>query len=555
VRTKAVRIRPRAAAALAAAVAITLLWAPAGRAEQAASQAKRLPAGHLASGSAHTCVILAGGSVRCWGSGADGRLGYGNTSSIGDDEHPDSIGPVNLGPGRKALALAAGAKHTCAILDTRRVSCWGAGDGGRLGYGNTAAIGDNETPGSAGTVDLGANRTALAIAAGDSHTCAILDTGAVRCWGLNSAGQLGYGHTSPIGDDEPPGAVAPVSLGPGRKAVAIATGGFHTCAILDTGAVRCWGFAVFGQLGYGNTDPIGNDEHPASVTPVDLGANRKAVAIAAGYSHTCTILDTRAVRCWGRGTDGELGLGNTSWIGDDETPGGFPTVNVGAGRKAVAIAVGAAHTCAILDTGAVRCWGAGFDGQLGYGNTARIGDDEPPASVGPVNVGAGRKVIAVGGGDHQTCALLDTGRVRCWGQGGGGQLGYPNTGKVGDDEHPAAAGPVQAGGIVPTKIAPTLSSKLAPARDRTAPYNAKVSGVLAGFPVDGATCSGTVLVTAKKDGKAVTKRTKLVRAGKRCAYSATLRVSGAGIWKVTARFAGNGSLAARAAPARSFRAG
>ncbi|MEQ9092878.1 MAG: hypothetical protein RLN63_02110, partial [Miltoncostaeaceae bacterium] len=120
-------------------------------------------------------------------------------------------------------------------------------------------------------VDLGPGRTATAISAGDFHTCAVLDTGEVRCWGMGSAGQLGYGNLNAIGDDETPASAGPVDLGPGRMALAISADALHTCAILDSGRLRCWGFGGDGQLGYGNTATIGDDETPAAAGPADLG--------------------------------------------------------------------------------------------------------------------------------------------------------------------------------------------------------------------------------------------------------------------------------------------
>ncbi|MEQ9229032.1 MAG: RCC1 domain-containing protein, partial [Parvibaculum sp.] len=100
---------------------------------------------------------------------------------------------------------------------------------------------------------------------------------------------------------ESPASVGPVDLGPGRTATAISAGGGHTCAVLDTGQLRCWGFGAFGQLGYADTDNIGDDETPASVAPVDLGPGRMALAISADALHTCAILDSGRLRCWGFG--------------------------------------------------------------------------------------------------------------------------------------------------------------------------------------------------------------------------------------------------------------
>ena len=138
---------PRAAlgmVALIAAVAVALL--PGGAVAEQASQPSSPLAGYLATGDYHSCAVipdLAGG-VRCWGFGGSGQLGYGNTDPIGDDETPDSAGPVDLGAGRSATDISAGDVHTCARLDNGELRCWGFAGNGRLGYGNTDLVGDDE---------------------------------------------------------------------------------------------------------------------------------------------------------------------------------------------------------------------------------------------------------------------------------------------------------------------------------------------------------------------------------------------------------------------------
>jgi alpha-tubulin suppressor-like RCC1 family protein len=440
-----------AVTALVLALAGAALSPSGASAEQAGSKIHRRASGFLAAGARFSCARLDTGRVRCWGFAAYGQLGYGNTTDIGDNETPASVGPIDLGAGRTARAIAAGFYHACAILDQGQVRCWGYGAEGQLGYGNTNFIGDNETPGSFGPVDLGAGRTAAAITAGGYHTCTILDNGRVRCWGLGSNGQLGYGNTRSVGDNETPGSVGPVDLGAGRTAVAVAAGGYHTCAILDNGKVRCWGEGRQGQLGYGNQKDIGDNETPASVGAVKLGAGRKAVAITAGIRHTCALLDNGKVRCWGAGSSGQLGYGNTKTIGDHETPASVAPVKLGARRRAIAISASGRHSCAVLDNRTVRCWGTGKFGQLGYGNTRDIGDNENPGSVGPVKLGAGRTAVAIQAGGRHTFALLDNGRVRSWGLASEGQLGYANTRNIGDNEKPSSAGPVSLGGEVATR--------------------------------------------------------------------------------------------------------
>ena len=139
-------------------------------AEQAAAPTGigRPLAGHLDAGDLHTCAVLDDDTVRCWGFSEFGQLGYANTDTIGDNELPG--GPIDLGTGRTATAVTAGANHTCALLDDASVRCWGNGGFGQLGYGNTDTIGDNETPGSAGPVDLGTGRTAVAVRPGPMST-------------------------------------------------------------------------------------------------------------------------------------------------------------------------------------------------------------------------------------------------------------------------------------------------------------------------------------------------------------------------------------------------
>ena len=285
--------------------------------------------------------------------------------------------------GRTAIAISA-ATRTAAPCSTRAGALLGQRRHGRLGYGNTNSIGDNETPGGFGPVDLGTGRTATAISAGNAHTCALLDTAEVRCWGQAANGRLGYGNVTDIGDTETPGGFGPVNLG--RPAVAISAGNAHTCAILDTGQVRCWGLGTTAASATATRTRSATTRCPAR-SPRSTSAQAAQQSRSRRRRDTCAILDTGQVRCWGVGADGRLGYGNLNAIGDNETPGSVGPVDVGAGRTALAISVGAAHTCALLDDGSVRCWGLGVNGQLGYANANSIGDNETPGSVSPVNAG------------------------------------------------------------------------------------------------------------------------------------------------------------------------
>lgn len=164
------------------------------------------------------------------------------------------------------------------------------------------------------------------------------------------------------------------------RAVDLALGAFHSCTGFDDGTLRCWGTG--GYIGSGSGATIGDDETPDTLAPVVVGGPVKQVA--ASWYHTCAVLRSGKLRCWGNGGAGELGYGNTQDIGDDETPASAGDIDLGG--IATRIDVGFLHACAVLDTGAVRCWGRAATGALGYGNARDVGDDETPASAGDVKL-------------------------------------------------------------------------------------------------------------------------------------------------------------------------
>ena len=408
----------------------------------------------VAAGGAHTCALASDGTVRCWGEAIYGQLGYGNTNEIGGSaQHlPSSAGTVNVGGPVKEIA--AGGDHTCALRADGLVYCWGSGAHGELGYGNTNNVGDghgDKSPLAAGAVPLGA--TATAIVAGDAHTCAILSDGGVRCWGQGTYGELGYGSTNDIGDNEPL-SQAPTEVSTGGQVRALQAGFRDTCAIVANGDSRCWGSGTSGRLGYGDTVNIGAAKTPSEVDPISLGANRRGVGFAEGAGHTCVAMDNGAVRCWGGNPDGELGYGNTKAYSDKPTKAG--PVDLGSGRYSRLIDAGLAHTCVVMDNGQLSCWGQGFSGRLGYGNTNNIGDNETPAGK-TVNVGAGRSVVSISLGDAHTCAVLDDGTLRCWGAGLDGRLGTGSSANIGDNETPDKVGPVHLFDVPPVAVPDELT--------------------------------------------------------------------------------------------------
>jgi len=301
--------------------------------------------------------------------------------------------------------------------------------------------------------DAGAGPGFPVLSAGGSHTCARFDDGTVKCWGDNTVGQLGLGDMLQRGDGPGEmGATLPsVSLGPGRSALQVTAGGNHTCARLDDGTVKCWGDNTVGQLGLGDTlqrgDGVG--EMGATLPSVNLGPGRTALELAAGGSHTCARFDDGTVKCWGRNAEGQLGLGDTQGRGDDpgEMGATLPSVSLGPGRTALELTAVYQHTCARLDDGTIKCWGWNGYGQLGLGDAQNRGDGpgEMGATLSSVSLGPARTALQLTAGDFHTCARLDDGTVKCWGDNPAGQLGLGDTQRRG-------AGPGEMGATLPALL-------------------------------------------------------------------------------------------------------
>ncbi len=339
---------------------------------------------------------------------------------------------VKFAAGRKAVSIAGGEYHRCAILDNGALTCWGYNSYGQLGYGNTNYY--DETSMVMPTVNLGPGRTVKGVAVGGNHTCVILDNGSVKCWGDNGYGQLGLGdddaHTT-MGD-----ALATVDLGAGRTAKAISAGDNHTCAILDNDTLKCWGLGSSGQLGLGDSSNRGDgpNEMGGNLPAVNLGTGAVPKAISSAYRQNCVILTTNAVKCWGYNSFGQLGNGNGIVQGTSPSSMGdnLPTVDLGPSRTAKAISTGQRGTCAILDNDVVKCWGDNDSGQLGQGDQTDRG--APANSMGanllPIDLGSGHTAKAITAATYHACALLDDDTVKCWGE--GGYLGIGSTNDRGD---------------------------------------------------------------------------------------------------------------------------
>lgn len=388
-----------------------------------------------------TCVILSTQDLKCWGQGSSGKLGLGDVENRGDDpgELGNALPIIDVGTNRKVLQVVSRNFHTCALLDKGDVKCWGGGSVGALGNENTTFVGDqpNEMGDNLPAINLGVNRSAVELAIGISHACARLENGDVKCWGNGFNGRLGYGDTDARGDDigEMGDNLPVVDLGTNRTATALASGGDHTCAILDNKELKCWGQS--GALGIeqpGNRGDAGG-QMGDNLPSVKLGENRSAVFIDASEDHTCAILDNNDLKCWGRNDFGQLGLEDTTHRGNvvGQMGDNLPAINLG-NRTAIQVGVGDLTTCVLLDNGQVKCWGFGNSGRLGSGNTNNVGG--VPGQMGDglaaVDLGTNRTAVHLSLTGSHTCVVLDNNGIKCWGFGSSGKLGYGNTFNKGD---------------------------------------------------------------------------------------------------------------------------
>ena len=336
-----------------------------------------------------TCVVLSTGAVKCWGKGDLRTLGDG----VDSNTHSSNV-PVDVSGITNAVQVSVGRGHACALLSTGAVKCWGGNQDG--------ALGNNTRTDSATPVDVSDLSDVIQVAAGERHTCALLNSGTLKCWGDDTYGQSGLRLPSAANNRQ----LVPAQVSHVSGVVSLAVGAWHTCALLRSGGVKCWGYGEHGRLGHGR--------QVGSRVPVDVtGLSSGVVHLDAGDEHTCAVLATGAVKCWGRGEYGRLG-NNHATNDNSDVP-----VDVTGITNALQVSTGYSHTCARLSTGAVQCWGRGRAGALG--------NDEDDDSKTPVAVSGLSTALEVTVGEEYACALLANGSTKCWGEGRDGRLGSGGT--------------------------------------------------------------------------------------------------------------------------------
>jgi len=393
---------------------------------------------------ARTCALLSNGAIKCWGENFDGALGLEHDKNVGSK--PSSMGfnlpYLSISSTTKAQQISVG-KHACALMEDSSVKCWGSNYYGELGQGHRHSQGNDpeEMGDNLVAVNLGTGKTALQVVSGSSHSCAILNDNTVKCWGLNSSGQLGLGHVKNIGgrSSEMGDNLKKVDLGKGRKAVHLSAASSTTCALLDDFNIKCWGANSNGQLGQGHSDRIGDgpSEMGNKLKPINLGKGITAKTVYALPGFVCATLDNDALKCWGKNNRGQLGQGHVNNIGDGigEMGDKLAPVNLGTNLHAKSVAGNAGNTCVVLSDSTVKCWGYRYSSMISPISDDRENRGDDAGEMGDnlpiINLGSGKQIDKLAVGDTYACALLKTGKVKCWGSNKLGQLGIESTKDIG----------------------------------------------------------------------------------------------------------------------------
>jgi len=386
----------------------------------------------IVAGYPFACALLADGSAWCFGTNIAGRLGTpGYQSSL------TPVAVANLAGTVLAAGISAGNNHNCALRSNGLMACWGANNNGQIGDGTSGnnRLVPTAVPGISNVIGM---------ALGGSHTCALIADGTVRCWGSNQNGQVGNGSTAT--------AVSSPALVIGIGDAIAITGGFiHTCALLASGGIKCWGDNGSGELG--NNQSGGISALPVSVLNLDGTAFADALQVTTSLEPTtCALSVDGTERCWGYNEDGELGAGFI---------GGFSSTWIKV--TALSNVVQISGTCAMTSLGQVHCWGPNFDGQdgdgtvqdratnvtvfytgasvarnyfhacavdfgangycWGHNGNGELGDTTLQDRHTPVRVTNLTAAQSMTTGSSHTCALIVNGAVQCWGAGGLGQIG------------------------------------------------------------------------------------------------------------------------------------
>ena len=344
------------------------------------------------SGSYHSCAVMSDESVICWGSNWHGVLGYG---VIGTSYGTPS---TTIAAGSGVTQVTAGEMHTCALTNSGAVYCWGNNDYNQLGQAAASA-----TDTMVATAVVGLPEAITKISAGFYHTCALGASGAVYCWGYNGTGANATGSVS---DSSAP---AEITNAP-SIATDVEAGGYHTCLISDD-EPYCWGLANNLQISSRESTFLGRPSDPFMFAKTSIQKIMSSPDDALRISHTCAQLSNNNIVCTGDNTYGQLGINSL-------TPSSYWSLNYPTVSNLIAdFVTGLNHTCALLINGGVECWGRNHLNQIASGSvTAK---EDPPVAPS----GLPTTVTQLSAGRNHNCALTSAGDVYCWGDPTYGQSG------------------------------------------------------------------------------------------------------------------------------------
>ena len=318
-----------------------------------------------------TCAATGTNQGYCWGGGESGQVGDGNTGDVSASTRV--IGSLSF------AQVVAGDPHSCGRTPSGDVYCWG-----NLHFG----VGPAETYLSPHAVSTGLGFTTLSES--DADICGLNAAGTAYCWGLNGKGASGDGTTTLH--------QTPVAVSGGLIFSQITVGGEFSCGRTTAGVGYCWGKNDLGQLGDGTTTN--------RLVPTKISGNLTFAFISAGLQDVCAVTTAGAIYCWGTALGVIPAAGGVSNV----------PVRVTPDNAFAQVAAGVAHACALTPNGAAWCWGANDHNELGTGSSSGT-------QSSPVAVSGGLVFTKIAAGQWYSCAVTGAGTVYCWGYNGSGNLG------------------------------------------------------------------------------------------------------------------------------------
>lgn len=342
------------------------------------------------------CGVRATGRLYCWGHDNRQQLGNGPGNA-------NSPAPVEVAGGATDWrSVSVGGDHACAVKTTGTLWCWGGDDEGQ--QGNGPVVGDIAQP-----AQIGSAADWKSVSAGLGFlTCGRRANKRIYCWGSDNDG--GVGNGTPFAD-----ANVPTAVGANADWTSVSAGGQHACGRRSNGRVYCWGRDVDGQVGDGGAVPGAGQPSPRLVA----GGFADWANVSAGITHNCGRRANRRVYCWGSDLDAGLGNGAAT----NNTGVSSPVQLSGNATDWRAVDAGTNSGCARKASGRLYCWGYDAYGQVGDGN-GNGSDNNSPTQV----AGATTDWKKIDAGNLFTCGLRTTGRLYCWGYGFWGQRGDGQSG-------------------------------------------------------------------------------------------------------------------------------